>query len=221
MNGIYKTSILCVFILFICCNMMAQDVSIGGKIAYSMPTNIGRSSDELGFNDVAKGGVHFAFVGKWFYNERLTLGYDFGYQFQKGDEGFWDVDNRGDVSASYQTVRLLIDGCYYFSHDEVRPYVGLAFGAYYLNNNMDFTANSITNTSVAYRAKEWKPGIAPQFGVLFELSKKTMLDCKLQMDLIAHLEPTVSHDPNYGMVTQNPHGNQNQFNLSVALLFEL
>ncbi len=221
MNTKYKQLILITFIVFFAGLSNAQDVILGGKIAYSIPTNIGRSSEELGFRDVANGSLHYAFVSKWFYNKRLTLGCDLGYQYQGGKDSFWDVANRGDVSVSYQTIRLLLDGCYYFSHDEVRPYLGLAFGAYYMNNSMEFEANSITNRSVSYRAKEWKPGIAPQFGVMFELSKKTMLDCKLQMDLIAHMEPTVTNDPNYGMVTQNPHEKQNQISLSIALLFGL
>jgi len=213
-----------IFLVLFCVSsklVQAQKVIVGGKIGYAIPTNLGRSSDELGFKDVANGGMQLACVGKWFYNKRLTLGYDFGYQYQGGDEDFWDVSNRGEVSVSYQTIRLLLDGCYYFSHDELRPYVGLAFGAYYMLNSMDFDSSTMTNTSVAYRVKEWKPGIAPQFGVMFEVSKKTMLDCKLQMDLIAHMESKYVNDPDYGLITQNPHGNQNQISVSVALFFGL
>lgn len=219
-----QTVTIKIFLTLICIaclpkqNVKCQDVFVGGKIGYSMPTNIGRSSDELGFKDVAKNGWQVAFVGKWFYSKRLTLGCDFGYQHQGAGE-IWDVDRYGEVDVSYQTIRLLLEGAYYFSHDEVRPYLGLAFGAYYMINSMDFNAKSSTNTSVAYRAKEWKPGISPQIGIMFELSDKTMLDCQFHMDLIAHMEPTIIHDPDYGMVTQNPHGNQNQLGISIALLF--
>ena len=198
----------------------AQDYYLGGKIGYSFPTNIGRSSDELGFKDVADKAWLASFTGKWFYNKRLSLGCDMGYQYQGGSD-IWDVDNYGDVSVSYHTMRLLLNGAYYFSHDEIRPYIGLSFGVYYLINTMDFNASNITNKSVSYSAKEWQPGVAPQFGALFELDKKTFLDVHVQMDLIAHLEPNVIIDPDYGVVTQNPHGNQNQISLNIGLLFGL
>lgn len=197
----------------------AQDYFIGGKLGYSFPTNIGRSSDELGFKDVSKNGGQAAFIGKWFYNERLSLGCDFGYQYQDGSE-FWNVDNYGDVSASYQTIRTLLNGTYYFSHDEIRPYIGLSFGAYYLINSIDFAANSITNSSITYTAKHWKPGVAPQLGMLFELSRKTLLDIHVQMDVIAQMEAIYypDADPVY---TENPHEKQNQISLNIGLLFGL
>ena len=211
--------LLLIFVSSSLVKTLAQDYFIGGMLGYSIPTNIG-NSEEYGFKDYADKGWEVAAVGKWFYQQNLSLGYHIGYQFQAEGE-IWDVDRYGDVSASYQTFRLLLNGAYYFSQDEIRPYLGLSFGAYYMINTMDFDASSATNKSVAYTAKEWKPGIAPQVGVLLELSKKTMLDCKLQMDLVAHMEPTVVIDPDYGAVTQNPHGNQNQFSFSVALIFGL
>ncbi len=197
----------------------AQDYFIGGKLGYSFPTNIGRSSDELGFKDVAENGWQAAFLGKWFYNKRLTLGCDVGYQFQDGSD-FWNVEQYGDVSASYQTIRLLANGAYYFSHNEIRPYIGLSFGAYYLINSIDFASSGLTNQSVKYTAKVWKPGVAPQIGLLFELSKKTMLDINVQMDIIANMEAIYHPDaePDY---TENPHEKQNQISLNIGLLFGL
>lgn len=197
----------------------AQDYFIGGKLGFSFPTNIGRSSDELGFKDVAENGWQAAFVGKWFYNKRLSLGLDIGYQVQDGSD-FWDVGNYGDVSTSYQTLRLLANGSYYFNHDKIRPYIGLSFGAYYLINSIDFASSSITNESVTYTAKKWKPGVAPQLGLLVELSKKTLLDVHVQMDIIANMEAIYYPDakPDY---TENPHEKQNQISLNIGLLFGL
>lgn len=197
----------------------AQDYFIGGKLGYSFPTNIGRSSGELGFKDVAENGWQAAFLGKWFYNKRLSLGCDFGYQIQEGSD-FWDVENYGDINTSYHTLRLLANGAYYFSHNEVRPYIGLSFGAYYLINSIDFASSNSSNQSVTYTAKIWKPGVAPQLGLLIELSKKTLLDIHLQMDIIANMEAIYYRNatPDY---TENPHENQNQISLNIGLLFGL
>lgn len=212
------SAILLLFILFIS-HSVAQDYFLGGKIGYSFPTNIGRSSDELGFKDVAENGWQAAVMGKWFYNERLSLGCDFGYQLQDGSD-FWDVQQYGEVSASYQTIRLLANGTYYFRHDEVRPYIGLSFGAYYMINTIDFASNGLTNQSVKYTAKVWKPGVAPQLGLLVELTKKTMLDIHVQMDIITNMQAIYYPDaePDY---TENPHEKQNQISINVGLLFGL
>ncbi len=212
---------LAVIVLFFALSgiLTAQDYFIGGKIGYSFPTNIGRSSDELGFKDVAKNGWGVAFSGKWFYNKRLTLGCDIGYQSQGGSD-FWDVNNFGEISTSYHTIRMLINGAYYFSHDEFRPYLGLSFGAYYLVNTIDFSANSLTNQSIKYTAQNWKPGVAPQLGALIELSKNTFLDVNVQMDLIANMQAVYypEAEPPY---TENPHEKQNQVSINVGLLFGL
>ncbi|MBR8537114.1 hypothetical protein KDU71_16200 [Carboxylicivirga sediminis] len=212
------SAILLLFVLFIS-HTVAQDYFLGGKIGYSFPTNIGRSSDELGFKDVAENGWQAAIMGKWFYNERLSLGCDLGYQLQDGSD-FWNVQQYGEVSASYQTIRLLANGTYYFSHDEVRPYIGLSFGAYYMMNTIDFASNGLTNQSVKYTAKVWKPGVAPQLGLLVELSKKTMLDIHVQMDIITNMQAIYYPDaePDY---TENPHEKQNQISINIGLLFGL
>ena len=198
---------------------VAQDYYLGGKIGYAFPSNIGRSSDELGFKDVADNGWQAPILGKWFYNKRLSLGFNLGYQVQDGSD-FWDVDNYGDVSTSYQTLHFLANGAYYFSHDEIRPYLGLSFGAYYLINSIDFASSNINNQSITYTAKIWKPGVAPQLGLLFELSKKTLLDIHVQMDVIANMEAVFHRDatPPY---TENPHEKQNQISINIGLLFGL
>ncbi|WP_439183178.1 hypothetical protein [Carboxylicivirga taeanensis] len=200
-------------------HLQAQDYYLGGKIGYSFPTNIGNSDKENGFAHYAANGWQLALTGKWFYNESLSLGGDLGYQYQgKGD--IWNVNNRGEVDATYQTIRLLLNGTYYFNQSDARPYLGVSFGAYYLINTLNFKANSINNESVAYTAKHWKPGVAPQLGILIDLSRKTLLDIHVQMDIIAQMEAIYHPDaiPDY---TENPHEKQNQISLNIGLLFGL
>ncbi|MBK3515905.1 hypothetical protein [Carboxylicivirga marina] len=197
----------------------AQDYFIGGKVGYSFPTNIGNPDKENGFAKYANNGWQIAFFGKWFYNKSLSLGTDLGYQYQgPGDK--WDVGNYGEFkNASYQTIRLLLNGTYYLSQNDIRPYIGVSFGAYYLINTIDFNATQ-NYQSIEYTAKVWKPGLAPQLGLLFELSKKTMLDIHLQMDIIANMEAIYHPDaePDY---TENPHEKQNQISIGIGLLFGL
>ncbi len=195
----------------------AQDYFIGGKIGYSIPTNIGNSDKENGFANYADNGWQVSLLGKWFYNKSLSLGADAGYQYQgQGDK--WNVYNRGEVDASYQTIRLLLNGTYYFNQSDARPYLGVSFGAYYLINSLDFKANSITNESITYTSKNWKPGVAPQAGILIEVSKKTLLDIHVQMDLIAQMQSVYHRDEDY---TENPHEKQNQISINIGLLFGL
>ncbi|WP_430817633.1 hypothetical protein [Carboxylicivirga sp. RSCT41] len=202
------------------CASDAQEYFIGGKLGYSFPTNIGPGGEKYGFKDLSDNGLLAGVTGKWFYNDALSLGADLSYQYQDGSN-VWDVANQGGIDVSYQTLRLLLNGSYYFSTDEFRPYAGISFGAYYLINTMDFNSDNISNPSTAYTTKEWKPGIAPQFGFLVELSDKILLDCHLQMDLIQHMEPTVIFIPDYGNATQNSHKSQNQISLNIGLLFGL
>lgn len=212
---------LAVFIVFISVSILdakAQDYFIGGKLGYSFPTNIGNADKKNGFAEYADKGWQIAFSGKWFYNKSLSLGTDIGYQYQ-GQGEIWNVYNRGEVEASYQTVRLLLNGTYYISRDEVRPYLGMSFGAYYLINTLNFRANQ-NYESIAYTAKKWQPGLAPQVGSLFELSKKVILDIHVQMDIIAQMQAIYHGDarPDY---TENPHEKQNQISINIGLLFGL
>ncbi len=197
----------------------AQDYFIGGKIGYSYPTNIGNPDKKNGFAEYADNGWQLALLCKWFYNESLSLGTDIGYQYQ-GQGNKWNVNNFGEVEASYQTIRILLNGTYYFSQSETRPYAGVSFGAYYLVNTLDFKSNSINNESIAYTAKRWKPGVAPQLGVLFEISRKSLLDIHVQMDIIAQME-AIYHGEATPDYTENPHEKQNQISINVGLLFGL
>ncbi|MCU4176227.1 hypothetical protein [Carboxylicivirga sp. N1Y90] len=220
-----KLSIIILLCILICTSFNAsakkrrKDLQMGGRIAYTMPNNWGKATS-IGFKDVAAKGVQFAYFGRWFYAKRLSLGWDLAYQTQKGSE-FWDVDNYGEVSASYQTIQLLAEGNYLFSHDEVRPYIGVAFGGFWLRNHVNFSANSINNNSVVYTADNIMPGVAPQVGIAIELSEKTMLDIHARLILIPNLEEEYIQDPEIGLITLNPHGAQNHLSLSLGLLFNL
>lgn len=220
-----KKSVIILLGLIICISFTVsakkrKDLQMGGRIGYTIPNNWGKATT-IGFKDVSAKGAQFALFGRWFYAKRLTLGWDFAYQIQNGNKAFWDVDNYGEVTASYQTIQLLAEGNYFFSHDEFRPYIGVAFGAFWLRNNLDFSSYNINNNSVMYTADNVMPGVAPQLGIAFELSEKTMLDIHARLILIPNLEEEYVQDEEIGLITLNPHGAQNHLSLSIGLLFNL
>ena len=205
-----------------------RGVWMGGNIGFSMPSNIGRSGDQIGFKDVAKSGFQIAFTGRWFYNERLSLGWDIGWQFQGGNEDFWNVNNYGEVTSTYHSVHVLAEGNYYFSHKEIKPYCGVSFGAFRLFNTMVFDSaytGTDADASVSYKANQWKPGFKPQAGLLIDLSKRAMFDVKAGYVFIPNLAETIEpiYENGYPVdyIIQNPHGNQHQWVISMGLLFLL
>jgi len=204
-----------------------RNVWMGGSVGFSLPSNMGRSGEQIGFADVASSGFQIAFTGRWFYNERLSLGWDVGWQFQDGNEEFWDVNNFGNVTSNYNSLHLLAEGNYYFSHNEIKPYCGINFGAFMLFNTMTFDSaysGTDADASVSYKAKQWKPGFKPQAGLLIDLSKHAVLDMKAGFVFIPNLEESVETVIENGWpktVIQNPHGNQHQWVISIGLLFLL
>lgn len=204
-------------------NTVAQrrtlNVQMGGRFAYSVPTSQGKTTS-IGFSDVAGNGLLAGYFGRWFYAKRLSLGWDAAYQYQGLDKNFWELGNYGEVKGSYQTIQLLAEGNYYFSHDETRPYAGIVFGGLLLRNTLTFNSSNILNQSVAYTAQNIMPGFGPQAGCTFQLSRKTTLDLHLRYVLIPNLEPTYIQDENLGLITQNPHGAQNHLSISIGLLFD-
>ncbi len=224
-----KRHVLVLLLIIIGCSGTygQKNVWMGGSIGFSLPSNVGRSGESIGFKNVAKSGFQFAYAGRWFYGKRLSLGWDVGWQFQDGKEKFWDVNNYGNVTSTYSTIHFLAEGNYYFSHQEIKPYCGISFGAFMLSNTMTFDSaytGTDADASASYKAKQWKPGFKPQAGLLINLSRRTMFDIKAGFVLIPNLEETVETVFENGWpktIIQNPHGNQHQWVISMGLLFLL
>ncbi len=209
--------------VFACSSSLAKgrDWKLGGRYGYTLPTNIGKNF-EKGFADMSSNGNQVALFGRWFYTKRLSLGFDMAYQFQSIDKSYWDVGNNGSVDGNYQTIQLLAEGNYYFSHDEIRPYIGIGFGAFWLHNTMDFdTKNESANSSAAYVYDKILPGLAPQVGLTIELSEKVDLDLHARMILIPNLSEEFVFDESGTQISTNPHGAQNHISFSIGLLFGL
>lgn len=205
-----------------------RDVWLGGGIGVVLPSNIG-STDLLGYNDVASTGFMAQMNTRWFYNRRLTIGGELIYAYTPQDDDYWKVLNYGEVTNHYSMALAMAQGHYYFSHDEFRPYLGMGFGISYLSNQLVFNSNYTGTTgdaSVSYYIKDWKPVFAPEAGFLLEVSKTAFLYINARFQVIPNMKPTyieVVEDYGYpiDVITQNPHGHQNHFSISVGILFKL
>jgi len=206
-----------------------RDVFLGGKIGTAIPLNI-KDKNDIGFGDVAKAGVIVGFRGLWMYEKRLSLGAELNYQYNSPDNGFWYIDPQyGDITVHYRTASLLFSGDYYFSHKDVRPYLGIAFGGFYIFNDLTYVS-SYTGTdndrSVSYKTNLFKPGFAPETGIVFRLSKKTLLDINAKLVFIPNIPDQYEnvYDENgvvIKVINKNPHANQQNLQLTVSLLFGL
>nr|WP_319400845.1 outer membrane beta-barrel protein [uncultured Carboxylicivirga sp.] len=222
-NSVLKASgcLLLGFLFTLSVQAQKKEIFMGGRIALTLPTNMGKSKDlQSGFKDMSTTGFQVGYFGRWFYMENLSLGWDIAYQYQSTNDDYWNVSNRGEVNGGYHTIQLLAEGNFYFSRDEVRPYAGMAFGAFALFNNRTYQSNNeLAAASNTYNYQKIMPGLAPQVGLLFELSRKTMLDIHARFVMMPNLEPEYVYDENLGEVSTNPHGAQNHLSLSVGLLF--
>ncbi len=217
------------FLISVHAGAQMRDVFLGGKIGTAIPLNI-KDKNDLGFGDVANAGIMIGFRGLWMYEKRLSLGAGINYQYNPPDYEFWYIDPRyGEITAHYRTASLLLNGDYYFSHRDVRPYLGVAFGGFYIFNDLTFVS-SYTGTdndrSVSYKTNLFKPGFAPETGILFRLSKKTLLDINARLVFIPNIPDQYEnvYDENgvvIKVINKNPHANQQNLQLTVSLLFGL
>ena len=202
-----------------------KGIFIGGKLGTPIPLNVFTSDEEIGFADVASPGILVGVEGRWMYEKRLSLGAELNYQYNPANSDFWDVARFGEVTANYQTASLLFRGDYYFSHKEVRPYTGIAFGGFFIFNNLTFVSSytgSDNDKSVSYETRLWKPGFAPEGGVAFKLNRKTLLDLNVKFIFIPNIEPEYETEIINGwpvVINKNPHVNQHHLQLSATLLF--
>lgn len=235
MNG-KKTAIGCLFVLnfFILCAVQAnsqyrnQDWYWGADIGASLPTNIGRSDTQIGFADVASTGFKSGILAGWNYNPRLFLEAEASYCFLPKKNQFWNLDSKGSFSAHYQSAGILLAGGYRLGEATWQPYCGVNFGLHYLQNHVNFKskyAGTDNDASVQYTSKEWHPGFGINLGLETAFSKNVQFFMQTRMAFIPFLKekvvPIKDGEVVIDYITQNPHGNQNQLQISLGLKFQI
>ncbi len=195
-----------------------QGILLGGGVSILVPTN-GFGGEDFGFNDVANIGGGLNASTLWFFNPRLSIGSDLAYSFFPKDKKTWNQGNNGDIKVSYQMLNLTAQGNFYFNEEDVRPYMGVAFGLYYLRNLVNFASNNAGSTndaSVSYVSNTFHAGFGPEVGVLFMLNKTQMASVSLRYTIIPNIESEYFPEDD---ITINPHGKQNHWGLSAKLYF--
>ena len=209
-------SLMLLGFVFISAIKAQNKVLWGGGLSAHLPTN-GFGSDDFGFKDVANtgGGVNMGTL--WILNPRLSLGSELAYSYFPNDKNTWNQARRGDIKVNYQMINLTAQGNFYLAEEEVRPYLGVAFGLYYLRNMVNFSSNSAGSTidpSVSYVSNTLRAGFGPEAGVLIKLQKSQYALISLRYTVIPNIEPEY-----YDRVTINPHGKQNHWSLSAKIFF--
>ncbi|MBN2165270.1 MAG: hypothetical protein JW717_03235 [Marinilabiliaceae bacterium] len=200
----------------------------GVALGIVKPSDIA-NSDAIGFNDVANAGFNIQTSARWFYSARLSLGCFAEYSFLPQNNEFWNTRNYGTVNNYYRMIQLGMQGHYYFSHKEFMPYTGIGFGANFLMNQLDYLSNyenTDADATVKYTTNDWKPSFSPEIGFLWRIAKKSYFHFNIKYTIIPYLKPTtievkdnIGYTINY--ITQNPHGHQNNINISIGFLFQL
>ncbi len=207
-------------VLFISQQSNAQEgLFLGGGLSAHLPSD-GFKPDNFGFNDVANVGGGASIGTLWFFNPILSLGSEFGYSYFLKDKTTWNQEQRGEINVNYQSFNLSAQGNFYLNEEEVRPYLGVSFGLYYLRNMLNFDSNYVGSTndaSVSYISKTFHAGFGPEIGVLFETGKKEMLMLSTRYTIIPNI--TAEYHPE-DQVTTNPHGKQNHWSISLKYFWD-
>lgn len=186
----------------------------GGGLSIKAPTNT-LSNDAFGFNDVANigGGINLSTV--YFLNPQISVGSELAYTYFPKDKDVWNQDSRGDIKVNYQMASLTAQGNFYFNGDDVRPYIGVAFGFYYLRNLVNFSPDNNIDP-VSYVSNTFHPGFGPELGTLIKINKNQFATIAVRYTTIPNIEPEYFPEDD---VTINPHGKQNHWELTAKLFF--
>lgn len=222
----YLTTLAVAFLFTAASTAETPTLWTGGAVSLFLPSNTFNKS-AVGFNDVANTGFGIKGTFDWNFQPTLSLGAEIGFLRSSIDQQFWQVDNRGTVEGSYIIIPLMINTKILLQTGDIKPYFGIAFGASYLSNYLNFVSyNEAIKPSFSYTNNNFRPTAAPEVGIQFKLAKSTILNLALRYCFISNLEPTyvVSYDENGYAIenqsyTENAHGKENYFELGIGLLF--
>ncbi|WP_027473129.1 porin family protein [Saccharicrinis fermentans] len=213
-----RISFFALFLLITIASHSQNGLFIGGGLSLISPSN-GFDKDHFGFNDVANTGGGISINTLWFFNPLLSLGSELGYAYLPKDKDTWNQSRRGNIKVNYKMTKLTAQGNFYFNDEKIRPYMGVAFGLYYLRNTVDFDSNytgSINDASVSYTSNTLHAGFGPEAGILFNLIGEQFATLSIRYTIIPNIEAEYFPEDD---VTINPHGQQNHWSLSAKLYF--
>lgn len=204
-------------------SFLVGQVYVGGDIGFAVPLGVGRGSDELAFNDVAKTG--FAIYGDVMrqMNQAIGLGGEVGYRkYGYNDKKTWGQLTRyGAFDATYQAVDFNLTGRLFIGRQSIRPFIGVLVGGELIMNSVDFTPSkqyeSISATN--YKTTNMSVAYGVMSGAYFKAGRRTLLSLQVRLNFVPTLDDGTIEvtQPNGDIqfISQNQHGNQT--NLTVTL----
>lgn len=167
-----KIKHITIILLFLSMNLFAQDFL--GIISYNTALPMGKTGDYI--SDYSWKG--FSFEGRSFTNRNWSFGGMFGWNiFDTKITDLIQIDDettgitvKGTQLRYTNSFPMMVNGHYHFGKrkDAVRPFMGLGLGMYYIVQRFEI---GIFQREVS----NWHFGLAPEVGVLLEMSRSTSL----------------------------------------------
>jgi hypothetical protein len=153
--------------LVVALNGTSQVVDYYSSVSYAVGVPLGDTRDFI--SEPSYRGFSFEF-GR-FFTEEISVGFLFSWSvfhenFPRDTYELEDLTMTGNLYRYINAFPLMALGRYYFSPDaEIRPFMGLASGAYVINKVSDFGVHRFEN-------KNWHFGLAPEAGFIVGLGKE-------------------------------------------------
>lgn len=207
-----------------------RQIYVAPKIGISIPTRIGRGSDEVSFADVASTGLSTGIDVMCMQNPFLGVGAEVCYNTHPYKEQYWDnLAMRGAFDAKYKSFSALALGRLFMSEQRLKPFAGIGAGAYLIKNSLDFQSKwqgTSQDESVSYTTNIVTVAIAGELGLIYKAGTGTFVSLCVRMNAVPRLKEEVktTQDP-YTFVERtvvlNPHGNENNFEIKLGVHFGL
>ena len=206
----------------------SHQIYAGGRLGVGIPLSLGRSSDEIAFNDVASIGFACKADVMWLASPAICLGGELGFNKFPYKEQFWaTLGQRGSFDANYRELSAGVLGRLVMGTYDVKPFLGIAVDAHLLMNELTFDSRfdgTMQDESVKYKLTQIKPGFGVETGIFFRAGDNTQLSVAVRLNVLPFLDEekmtTVDKDTfQESSVIVNPHGNQNNIEVLVGLHF--
>lgn len=164
---------------------------LGASVGYQYP---------LGdFGDQAKAGPSFRVTGQLMLNKKIGVGAEVGYSML-GQGDFWNGNHVGKYDVNYYILSAQVKGTFYFDawDRDFKPYASLAFGYFFYQSSIDFTAFSGGTSDQKRTIKENKVGLTPIVGFLYNISDNLSFDMNLRYSYIPDFPESVTAKDEFG-----------------------
>ena len=160
--------------LFVLATLFAGTAMAQGKMLSGITWNIGMPVGRLGnFMDKTSFGG-FGFETHSFLSDEFSVGGSISWNYWSEMTGEVIQLKQGALGGTQiryiNSIPILLNATYYLGgrRDELRPFIGLNAGAYYVLQRLDMGVYSLDND-------HWHFGLAPEAGVLIETSGDTYI----------------------------------------------